>query len=210
MPTLQFPSRAFAAVYDKLNAGPEEAGLAALRRDLLAGTSGPTVEIGAGTGLNLRHYPPAVTRLVLTEPDANMRTRVQAKLRESGLEAELVDAHAACLGFPDASFDSAVCTMVLCTVPDVPAALTEIRRVLKPGGRLFFLEHVRAESAGKARLQTMARPIYRVMGRGCNPTRDTLSSIRAAGFDVEAHRRVVAPKTPPTENELLVGSAINP
>jgi ubiquinone/menaquinone biosynthesis C-methylase UbiE len=206
MPGIKFPSRAFAAVYDKVNAGTEAAGLAAMRRDLVSTATGATVEIGAGTGLNLDHYPAAVTRLVLTEPNAHMRARLQSKL--NGRDAEVVDAAAERLGFDDDSFDTAVCTLVLCTVPEQAPALAEIRRVLKPGGRLLFLEHVLSERPGIARLQGLARPVYYVMGRGCHPNRDTLAAIRAAGFEVESQRREQAPKSPPTERELIVGVAV--
>ena len=156
------------------------------------------------------HYPSGVTRLVLAEPDDHMRARLRARLAEAGREAEIVAAPAEPLAFADATFDTAACTMVLCTVPDPAAALAEIRRVLKPGGRLLFLEHVRSERPRIARLQDAVRPLYNVVGRGCHPNRDTLASIREAGFELEAHRRELAPKTPPTENELLVGSARRP
>ena len=206
MPTLQIPSKLFAAVYDKLNEGPEQAGLRVLRQRLLAQASGPTLEIGAGTGLNLDHYPPAVTRLVLLEPDAAMRAKLTQKLATSGREAEIGDAPAERLPYADGEFETVVATMVLCTVADPAAALAEIRRVLAPGGGLVFAEHVLSEDARKARLQALARPVYYVMGRGCHPNRDTGAAIAAAGFRLDA-RRETAPKTPPTENELLVGVA---
>ena len=207
MPTLQLPSRIFASLYDRLNAGAEEAGVAELRRDLLAAASGDTLEIGAGTGLNLRHYPPAVTRLVLAEPDAHMAARLRLKLDAIDRDAELIADVGEHLSSEDAAFDTVVCTLVLCTVPDQAAALREIHRVLRPGGRLLFLEHVRSERPRIARLQDAARPLYNVVGRGCHPNRDALEAIRASDLDVESDRRVMAPKTPPTENELIVGVA---
>ncbi len=207
MPTLQMPSRMYAAVYDKMNAAPEEAGVAALRQGLIAAAAGATIEIGAGTGLNLSHYPPAVTRLVLTEPDPAMRARLAAKLDQLTLDAETHAMPAEALAFEDGSFDTAVCTTVLCTVPDQAVALAEIRRVLKPGGQLLFLEHVRSERPRIARLQDAVRPFYAVVGRGCHPNRETLAAIEAAGFHVRSHRREIAPKTPATENELAVGIA---
>lgn len=211
MPTLQMPSRMYAAIYDKMNAGPEEAGVAALRHELMAAAKGATIEIGAGTGLNLPHYPPAVTRLVLTEPDEAMRTRLSAKLEKTAVaDTELRTASADALEFEDNSFDTAVSTTVLCTVPHAAAALAELRRVLKPGGQLLFLEHVRSERPRIARLQDIVTPIYRVVGRGCHPNRDTLTAIEAAGFQIRSHRREVAPKTPPTENELVLGIAESP
>lgn len=210
MARVQIPSRVFAALYDKLNAGAEAAGVAELRREVLSEATGATLEIGAGTGLNVQHYPVAVTRLVLAEPDPQMRARLEAKVAESGREATLASACAEHIDAEDAAFDTAVCTLVLCTVPDPSVALAEISRVLKPGGRLLFIEHVRSERPRIARLQDLVRPLYKVVGRGCNPNRDTLASIREAGFEIDSHRREIAPKTPPTENELLVGSARRP
>ena len=128
MPTLQMPSRMYAAIYDKMNAAAEEAGVAALRQGLMATAGGVTIEIGAGTGLNLSHYPPAVTRLVLTEPDPAMRARLAAKLDQFAPDAELHAMPAEALEFEDGCFDTAVCTTVLCTVPGQAAALAEIRR----------------------------------------------------------------------------------
>ena len=201
------PGRVLAAVYDKMNAGPEAAGVAALRAELLATARGATLEVGAGTGLNLEHYPVAVSRLVITEPEPHMRTRLEEKVRRSGRRAELRADPVEALAFPDDTFDTIVCTMLLCTVADPAVALAELGRVLAPGGRLLVLEHVRSERPRVARLQDAVRPLYAIIGRGCHPNRDTLANIRAAGFEVGAHRREIAPKTPSTENELLVGEA---
>lgn len=209
MPRLQMPSKLFAAVYDKVNTGPEDAGVAALRGALLAHARGRVLEIGTGTGLNLAHFPPAVTHLVLSEPDEFMRVKLQVKL-DAGAgpqAAEVIDATAGDLPYPDTSFDTVVATMVLCTVPEPPVALAELRRVLRPDGRLLVLEHVRSERPGIARLQDAVVPLYGFIGRGCHPNRDTLAAIRAAGFTLDEHRRERAPKTPPTENELLVAVA---
>jgi len=211
MSRVQIPSKLMAFVYDKLNAAPEKAGVCDLRRTLLARACGATLEVGAGTGLNLAHYPAAVTRLVITEPDGNMREKLQKKL-DAGARpgAELTAAAAEDLPYEDASWDTVVVTMALCTVRDPAAALAELQRVLKPGGQLLALEHVRSERPRIARLQDAVVPLYGVIGRGCHPNRDTLAAIRAAGFQVAEHRRERAPKTPPTENELLVAVALRP
>src|SRR5690348_14006223 len=132
--------RFFAATYDRLMAGTEKAGLRERRHDLLASASGRVLEIGAGTGANLDHYPDAVTELVLTEPEEPMARRLEAKAAESGRVVTVVRAPAESLPFPDDSFDTAVCTLVLCTVRDPERTLAELERVLKPGGTLLFLE----------------------------------------------------------------------
>src|SRR6476659_9419672 len=131
--------RLFAAFYDTVSKGSEEAGLRGERRRLLASAEGATLEIGAGTGLNLEHYPDAVTRLVLAEPDEHMRRRLDRRAREVYPAAEIVDASVERLPFPDATFDTVVVTFVLCSVPEQDAALIEVARVLKPSGRLLFL-----------------------------------------------------------------------
>src|SRR5438045_2861428 len=124
--------RLFAACYDRVSKGSEEAGLREERRQLLAAAEGATLEIGAGTGLNLAHYPAAVTRLVLAEPDEHMRRRLARRMAEARPSAEIVEAGVERLPFPDASFDTVVVTFVLCSVPEQKAALAEVARVLKP------------------------------------------------------------------------------
>jgi SAM-dependent methyltransferase len=128
----------YAAIYDRISSGGERAGLSEGRGGLLAQAAGATIEIGAGTGLNLSHYPPAD----LVEPDPNMRKRLRRRVGGRD-EVEIVDARAEALPFPDASFDTAVVTFALCSVADPDTALAEIARVMRPGGRLLFLEHVR-------------------------------------------------------------------
>lgn len=210
MPTLQVPGRVFAAVYDRMNAEVEKEWGAAARRELLASASGDVLELGAGTGVNLEHYPPAVERLVLSEPDRHMRAKLAAKVAEGGRRAEIVDAGADALPFEDASFDAAVATLVLCTVPDPAAALREVVRVLKPGGRFFFAEHVRAQSSRKARAQDVVKPLWMFMARGCHPNRDTLATIAASGLEVERADRVIVPKIPSIAHEAIIGTARRP
>jgi ubiquinone/menaquinone biosynthesis C-methylase UbiE len=197
--------RLFAALYDTVSRGSEQAGMREERRQLLAGAAGATIEIGAGTGLNLEHYPDAVTRLVLAEPDLHMRRRLGRRLEGLGREAEIVEAAAAELPFPDATFDTAVATYVLCSVPDQEEALTEIARVLKPDGRFLFLEHVRSDDPKLARWQDRLRPLYNLVG--CNPNRDTLVRIEASPLAVETVKHGEVPKAPKVEQPLIVGSA---
>ncbi len=130
--------RAFTALYDRMTQGAEEAGLRRMRGELLSEAQGRTLELGAGTGANLDLYPDAVGELVLSEPDPHMVKRLRGRLAERGSGATLVRAPAEDLPFEDSSFDTAVFTLVLCTVPDPVAALREVTRVLKPGGRLLF------------------------------------------------------------------------
>lgn len=198
----------FAALYDSFSKGSEAAGMRDERRLLLAAAEGDAIEIGAGTGLNVEHYPEAVTRLVLAEPDAHMRRRLDARVNGLGLVAEVIDAPAERLPFPDATFDTAVVTLVLCSVPDQQVALAEIARVLKPDGRLLFLEHVRSDEPKLAKRQDRIRPLYNLVG--CNPNRDTLAAIEASALTVESVKHGEVPKAPKVERPMIVGSARRP
>jgi ubiquinone/menaquinone biosynthesis C-methylase UbiE len=197
--------RLFATLYDRVGKGSEDAGMREERRQLLASAQGATIEIGAGTGLNLQHYPDAVEQLVLTEPDRHMRARLDKRKNALGSDAEIVDASADRLPFPDATFDTAVVTLVLCSVPDQQTALSEIARVVKPDGRLLFLEHVRSDDPQLAKWQDRMRPLYNLVG--CNPNRSTLSAIEASPFELETVRHGEVPKAPKVERPLIVGVA---
>lgn len=177
------------------------------RRELLAAARGDVVEIGAGTGANIAHYPPALGRLALVEPDATMADQLERKVARATREAEVVRAGAEALPFPDSSFDTAVFTLVLCTVPDPSAALAEARRVLRPDGRLLFIEHVRAESARRARWQDRLERPWRFLFGGCHPNRDTGAVITAAGFSIEQLDHGELPKAGPLTKPLISGAA---
>jgi ubiquinone/menaquinone biosynthesis C-methylase UbiE len=198
--------RVFAALYDTFNKGPEAAGMREERRRLLAGAEGATIEIGAGTGLNLDHYPEAVTRLVLAEPDRHMRRRLRQRVDALDRPAEIIDASAERLHFPDATFDTAVVTLVLCSVPNQEVALAEIARVLRPDGHLLFIEHVRSGDPRVAKRQDRIRPLYNVVG-GCNPNRETLAAIETSALTVESVRHGEVPKAPKVERPMIVGTA---
>ncbi len=198
--------RLFAAMYDRVGRASEDAGMRDERRRLLASAEGAAIEIGAGTGLNLPHYPAAVTRLVLAEPDRHMRARLARRVAELYPAAEVVDAPAERLPFPAATFDTAVVTLVLCSVPDQAAALDEIARVLKPDGRLLFLEHVRSDDPKVASLQDRIRPVTSCCV-GCNPNRATLVAIEASALTVESVQHGEIPKAPTFERPMIVGSA---
>lgn len=143
---------------------------------------GRVLEIGAGAGANLDHLRRDVDYVAL-EPNPYAREHLERRLRETGMKGEVVDGAAERLPFDDASFDAVFCSLVLCTVHDVPAALREILRVLAPGGRFAFVEHVGAPSGSARRaLQRGVRPLWTVLGDGCHPDRDTATAIRQAGF----------------------------
>jgi SAM-dependent methyltransferase len=157
-------------------------GMRQLRREVVGQARGRVLELGAGTGLNVRHYT-SVEQVVLTEPDPGMVKRLERRLRRSATPGEVVRAPAEQLPFDDASFDTVVTTMVLCTVSDPGAALREIRRVLAPGGRLLFIEHVRADPG--SRLEAWQNRLYRpwrAFAYGCRCNQRTLQLLDAAGL----------------------------
>ena len=193
----------FAFGYDWFLSASEEAGLRDMRRDLLSEASGRTLEVGAGTGLNADLYPAAVTELVLTEPDRFMAD----KLRGKHPGAQVIEAPAEQLPFEDDSFDTVALTLVLCTVPDPAAGLREIARVLKPGGRFLFLEHVRSPEPGLARWQDRLHRPWCLFGDGCNCNRDTLATLEASPLTVERSERGSLPKALPLVRPLLRGAA---
>jgi len=180
--------RWFASRYDSMNRSMEKGFLGAMRREHLAGLTGDALEIGAGTGANFEHYPPQV-RVVALEPDPFMLERAATKLRDlDRTNITLHRAPAESLPFPDASFDNVVSTLVLCTVHDVQRSLDEMRRVLRPGGRVLFIEHIRAQGVFGG-LQDVLRPIWGWFGAGCHPNRRTDESFRNAGWDVVIEER---------------------
>jgi ubiquinone/menaquinone biosynthesis C-methylase UbiE len=198
--------RLFAAGYDKFMAGTEKAGLRAHREALLSGVTGKVLEIGGGTGANLPFYG-EVEDLVITEPEEPMARRLERKLAASHAAARVVRAPAEQLPFPDESFDVVVSTLVLCTVVDAARALSEVRRVLKPGGRLVFLEHVRSDSARLAHWQDRLNGLQTRVGHGCNCNRPTIEMIRAAGFTIVELERDELRKAPPIVRPLVIGIA---
>jgi ubiquinone/menaquinone biosynthesis C-methylase UbiE len=172
-----------AAIYDTAMTEVERACLLDWRAALLRHAAGDVLEVGAGTGANLQHYPEAVTRLVLAEPDADMRRRLRERTQRHALAPEVSAFTMEDLGYPDASFDVVVSTLVLCTVERPERALGEARRVLRPGGKLLFIEHVAAEQhSSRRRWQGRIEPLWRRMAGNCHLTRDTEQSITDAGF----------------------------
>jgi ubiquinone/menaquinone biosynthesis C-methylase UbiE len=200
--------RVFAAVYDRMLDASEREGLSALRGELLGEAHGRVLEIGAGTGLNLAHYGPQTGELVLTEPEEPMARRLEARLRETGRDARVIRASADDLPFADASFDTVVATLVLCTVPDVSRTLAEVRRVLVPGGRLLFLEHVRHSDPGRARRQDRLNGLQQRIACGCNCNRPTPQLIAASGMTLQDVRTEPFRKAFKYLQPLAVGSAL--
>jgi ubiquinone/menaquinone biosynthesis C-methylase UbiE len=188
-------------------ARPEKAVLRGHREALLGQVTGRVIEIGGGTGANLPFYGPGIDELVITEPEQPMARRLERKLAGYSLPARVVRAQAEQLPFEDESFDFAISTLVLCTVDDPAVALHEIHRLLKPGGKLLFLEHVRADSARLARWQDRLHDLQFRIGHGCHCNRSTLESIQGAGFSVGELERSRLRKAPPIVRPLIVGVA---
>ena len=175
-------------LYDLLAGRSERAGRPDPRRALLAPLEGDVIEIGAGTGRSLPYYERA-RRVVAVEPDASMAKRIDTRLADVRVPVEVVPASAEALPFPDESFDAAVAAFVLCSIADPARALAEIRRVLRPGGRLALLEHVRG-SDRLASWQDRLTPLHKRLAGGCHLNRETLAAVARAGFDVSSVERV--------------------
>jgi ubiquinone/menaquinone biosynthesis C-methylase UbiE len=200
--------RAFAAIYDRTFEVAEEAGLREMRRELLAGARGRVLELGAGTGLNLDLYPDAVEGLAMLEPDPHMAKRLRVTASASSRTVSVSEASAERLPFEDAGFDTVVATLVFCTIPNPAAALSEVARVLKPGGKLLFLEHVRADDPRLASWQDRLEKPWRFVGDGCHCNRDTVATIEASPLSLEDVRHGELPKAPPIVKPLVSGSAV--
>jgi len=210
----------FAGVYDRMLAPMEQAGLREWRRALLADLTGTVVEVGAGTGVNLPLYPATVERLVLTDPSPAMLSRLRAAADGDTTVAdpdlgpgsvEVVEAHADALPIDDGEADAVVSTLVLCSVPDPAAVLAEARRVLRPGGRLVFLEHVAAEDRpARLRWQRRLDHVWPYVAGGCHLDRRTGVAIADAGFVLGDVTRESARKASPLVRAMIRGTATSP
>jgi ubiquinone/menaquinone biosynthesis C-methylase UbiE len=178
--------RIMAAVYDPFLWLGEIAGMRRRRSTLVGRARGRVVEIGAGTGLNIAHYPDGIADLVLTEPEPGMRRKLARRLQRHARVARIVDAPAENLPLADESVDTVVSTLALCTVNDPERALREIARVLRPDGQLLFIEHVRSSSRFLAASQDKLVQPWRRFAGGCICNRPTLDLMRACGFAVAA------------------------
>src|SRR5215204_5725046 len=202
-------SHLLAAVYDPFLALGERRGMSESRRSLLAGAAGRVLEIGSGTGANLTAFPHDLDALVVTEPDPGMARRLKRSVTRRRPDAQVLCVGAESLPFPDGAFDVVVSTLVLCTVPDPAAAVTEARRVLRPGGRLLYLEHVRAEDARLARRQDRLASPWRAFAAGCRCNQSTLDVLSAA-FELEPPTRATWRGMPSIVHPLVTGTALVP
>jgi SAM-dependent methyltransferase len=200
-------ARVFAVVYDPSLWSGELLGFRSRRKQLLSRARGCTVEIGAGTGLNVPHYPDGLDELVLVEPDARMRSRLEKRLVRKGQVGRVVDAPAERLPFADGSIDTVVSTLVLCTVEAPDLALGEIKRVLRPDGRLLFIEHVRSESPTLAFWQDRLAAPWRRFARGCRCNRATAELMASCGLEFEHVDKASWRGMPPIVRPLIAGRA---
>jgi ubiquinone/menaquinone biosynthesis C-methylase UbiE len=204
--------RFFAWYYPKVVGRAEAAGQAETRRELLAEARGRTLEIGAGSGFNLPHYTDAVTELVLSEPSPHMREHLRERLEADPPPVGswvLADADAENLPFEDGSFDTVTGGFIMCSIPDPEAALAEIARVLMPGGRYIFLEHVHAgDGTILGRVQDLIEIPHRYIAAGCHPNRRTGQLIEDSPLEVERLERGEQPKAPPSVKPTILGSAV--
>ena len=174
----------FARLYSHVSPIAERSGASAHRDRLLAGLSARVIEVGCGNGLNFSHYPAAVTEVVAIEPESYLRQEAQVAARTAAVRVRVIDGDAESLPVPDASFDAAITSLVLCSIVDPVRALREIHRVLKPGGELRFYEHVAATDDPLRRYQRLISPLWQRLAGGCHPDRDTAQLIASAGFEI--------------------------
>ncbi|MFI6558694.1 class I SAM-dependent methyltransferase [Streptomyces sp. NPDC050534] len=206
---LQHPR--FARQYLKTAAESDRRGGDAHRDRLLAGLTGRVLEVGAGQGRNFRHYPDTVTEVVAVEPDDTLRTAAEQAATSSELRVTVVPGEAAELPAENGEFDAVVVSLVLCSVTDVPGALAEATRVLRPRGQLRFYEHVRSPHWWAGLLEDAITPLWSRAGGGCHPNRDTEAAIRAAGFTVSEIDRFGFAFSPFVPNTLhVIGTAVRP
>ncbi len=198
-------ARTFARIYGPTLWPGERRGMRALRRTLLANARGRTLEIGAGTGLNLAHYPDGLDELVVAEPDPAMRRRLERKVHEIGRDARVIDAPAEQLPYADGSLDTVVSTLVLCTVDNPDLVLRELTRVLRPDGQLLLIEHVRSESPRLARWQDRCERPWQAFARGCRCNRATSQLLAAHGLSLTELHSTTWKAMPPIVRPLVVG-----
>ncbi|HEU4666298.1 methyltransferase domain-containing protein [Paenarthrobacter sp. NEAU-H11] len=199
----------FARLYPVVGKAMERGGMDQRRQELLSVLAGEVVEVGAGDGLNFPHYPPAVTHVLAVEPEPHLRSLAREAASHAPVPVEVVDGLAERLPCTDGSADAVVVSLVLCSVADQTAALREIRRVLKPGGRLRFLEHVRADTPGLVRVQrVLDATLWPRVAGGCHTGRDTAAAIERAGFTIQSLDRYLFPEARTPVSFHILGTAI--
>lgn len=202
-------------IYDSTCIPSEKAGLTEWRAEILSSLNGNVLEVGAGTGFNLPHYTQKVSRLVLSDPDKHMIRRLKKK-RSQQIDERMEIMTASLnnkLPMDDNTFDSVVSTLVLCSVKDVKFALSEIKRVLRPGGRFAFLEHIAADKKFNRKLhklQGRVEPLWKLVMDNCHLRRETDNFITQAGFNIEWIKRDFIPKAPPWVTPSIRGIARKP
>ena len=196
-------------MYDRLLAKAEVGKLGRLRHDLVAPLSGMIIDVGAGTGVNLRHFGEDA-HVMMVEPDRFMAAKLAVKAHDFGKSVDVVLAPGEALPLADNSADHVLCTLVLCTAGDPSAVLAEAFRVLKPGGEVHFLEHVRSDDPKVARLQDHLRGPWSLLGCGCQANRKTGLLFTPAGFVVEHIDREHLSGCGPMVSEVIVGTARKP
>jgi ubiquinone/menaquinone biosynthesis C-methylase UbiE len=196
---------AYAKLYDRFLDPLERRGLAAQRAQLLGGLTGEVLEVGSGTGANLAHYRDGI-HLTMTEPLPQMVEQLRPRAERERPGTQVIAAPAERLPFDDASFDAVVSTLVLCSVGDLDAAVAEMRRVLRPGGQLVVIEHVRAQGRALT-VQKVWEPAQKVLGRNCHMTRDTRAALERAGFDTTRVSDTDMPGAPSALFPTIVGIA---
>lgn len=194
-------------LYDPFLAFGEWRGLQQRRASLLAGARGRVLEIGAGTGLNVRHYPGQIDELVLAEPDPQMARGLRARVAGHPASPTVVAAPAEELPFDSGTFDTVISTMVLCTVPELPPALREIRRILRHDGQFLFMEHVRADDPRLARWQDRALRIWKPFALGCHCNRDTMTVLRESDWAIHSLQQFEWRGMPFIVKPVIAGSA---
>ncbi|WP_172383600.1 class I SAM-dependent methyltransferase [Streptomyces sp. MNP-20] len=218
MPTAKPSRRApvhhplFARCYARFSVAAEPA-IAPYRAELLTGVCGRVIEVGAGNGLNFPHYPAAVSEVVAIEPERLLRQLAVSAALRADVPVDVVPGAAEALPVKSEAFDVAVASLVLCSVRDVPRALAELRRVLRPGGELRFFEHGRARGTAFATAQrALDRTVWPLLFGGCHTARDPVGALRAAGFELGPYRRVLVPAKRPRlpTSPCVIGTAWRP
>ncbi len=197
-----------AALYDFVMRKPEQAGLQTWRRELLEQAGSVVLEIGAGTGANLANYPEQVERLIALEPNPAMAERMDLEQFSGRGEVEVLQGFVGDIPLEDNSVDTVVTTLVLCSVPDVAAGLAELRRVLRPGGELLFLEHVASPDENLRKWQDRVDPLWYGLNGDCHLNRRTAEDIEAAGFEIVKCSRSRMPKAPALLAPTICGVAV--